>query len=673
MADNRTMAQMLQAPIEGYEDAIVVPQINANNFELKQTLINLVQSNQFTERQDSHNHLRFFNKVTSTFRHPEVPNTTVKLLLFPFSLEGEARIWLDKEPPRSILTWEYFVSKFINQFFPPSKTTYLRNEITNFLQKSNETFNEAWERFKDLLRQCPHHGFSELHQLDTFYNALNPNDQDALDSAAEGNFLDKIPRECLSIIESKSKVRYSRSRVTYVRANANAPLPLSSSHPSSFDLQQIVASLEDKLEIRMNRFEKSLNEMKNSFITPTAPLKAVTEVCVTYESNHSYNQCPLTRGGKDFPVFHDNIQQFQTAAVGNFVQTRQNISNQIRPPGFNQPVHQNNQNRFQGNNFNQNQNRQPNQRAIYQNRPQQNPSFQAPPQQNTITQGKFEAYTTVNDDNMNNLQLKFENIQKNQQDFQKKFEQKQDDFQNQMMHFMQNLYKPSSSSSLPTKALPTNDARVVVKFLKSLFSRFGTPKAIISDRGTHFCNDQFARIMSKYGVTHRLCTSYHPQTSGQVEVTNRRLKRILERTVGENRALCSDKLEDALWAFRTAFKTSVGCTPYRLVYGKACHLPLELEHKAFWALKHANFDLKTAGDHRNQQLNELSELRDQAYENSLIYKERTKKLHDEKIKNRIFNVGDQVLLFNSRLKIFSGLFPKIEAFLCWNQLPRSFH
>nr|GEY56173.1 reverse transcriptase domain-containing protein [Tanacetum cinerariifolium] len=201
MADNRTMAQMLQAPIEGYEDAIVVPPINANNFELKQTLINLVQSNQFTGRQDPYNHLRFFNKVTSTFRHPEVLNTTIKLLLFSFSLEGESRTWLDKEPPRSILTWEDLVLKFINQFFPPSKTTYLRNEIINFLQKPNETFNKAWEYFKDLLRQCPRHSFSELHQLDMFYNELNPNDQDALDSAAGENFLDKTPRECLSIIK----------------------------------------------------------------------------------------------------------------------------------------------------------------------------------------------------------------------------------------------------------------------------------------------------------------------------------------------------------------------------------------------------------------------------------------------------------------------------------------
>ncbi|GJV74611.1 reverse transcriptase domain-containing protein [Tanacetum coccineum] len=185
------------------------------------------------------------------------------------------------------------------------------------------------------------------------------------------------------------------------------------------------------------------------------------------------------------------------------------------------------------------------------------------------------------------------------------------------------------SKWVEAKALPTNDARVVVKFLKSLFSRFGAPRAIISDRGTHFCNDKFARVMSKYGVTHRLSTPYHPQTSGQVEVTNRGLKRILERTVGENRASWSDKLDDALWAFRTAYKTPIGCTPYKLVYGKACHLPVELEHKAYWALKHANFDyLPDPGDHRTAfQLNNLAIFVNQAI-NSLIYKEKTKKLHN---------------------------------------------
>ncbi|GKB65790.1 reverse transcriptase domain-containing protein [Tanacetum coccineum] len=210
------------------------------------------------------------------------------------------------------------------------------------------------------------------------------------------------------------------------------------------------------------------------------------------------------------------------------------------------------------------------------------------------------------------------------------------------------------SKWVEAKALPTNDARVVCKFLKSLFARFGAPRAIISDRGTHFCNDQFAKVMQKYGVTHRLSTAYHPQTSGQVEVSNRGLKRILERTIGENRASWSDKLDDALWAFRTAYKTPIGCTPYKLVYGKACHLPIELEHKAYWALKQANFDPIITGDHRKVQLNELNELRDHAYENSLIYKAKTKRLHDSKIKNRVFNIGDRVLLFNSRLKIFSG-------------------
>ncbi|GJT07552.1 reverse transcriptase domain-containing protein [Tanacetum coccineum] len=150
-------------------------------------------------------------------------------------------------------------------------------------------------------------------------------------------------------------------------------------------------------------------------------------------------------------------------------------------------------------------------------------------------------------------------------------------------------------------------------------------------------------------------TSSWPLTTCQNGMKRKRSPLMMpELFVGENRASWSDKLEDALWAFHTAFKTPIGCTPYKLVYGKACHLPIELEHKAYWALKHCNFDLKTAGDHRKVQMNELNELRDQAYENSLIYKEKTKKIQDSKIKNRVFNVGDRVLLFNSRLKIFLG-------------------
>ncbi|GJU76265.1 reverse transcriptase domain-containing protein [Tanacetum coccineum] len=161
MDDQRTMAQLLEAPTEGYEDAIVVPEINAN-FELKHGLINLVQNKQFFghDKEDPHAHIRYFNKITSTMKFPNVPSTSVKLMLFPFSLEGAARIWLEKEPPRSIQTWDDLVSKFINKFFPPSKTTNLRNEITRFQQRFDETFYEAWDRFNDLLRACPHHGFS---------------------------------------------------------------------------------------------------------------------------------------------------------------------------------------------------------------------------------------------------------------------------------------------------------------------------------------------------------------------------------------------------------------------------------------------------------------------------------------------------------------------------------
>ncbi|GKA61694.1 reverse transcriptase domain-containing protein [Tanacetum coccineum] len=201
------------------------------------------------------------------------------------------------------------------------------------------------------------------------------------------------------------------------------------------------------------------------------------------------------------------------------------------------------------------------------------------------------------------------------------------------------------------QALPTNDARVVITFLKKLFCRFGMPKALISDRGTHFCNKIMEKTMKRYGVNHRFSTSYHPQTSGQVENTNRALKRILEKTVKDNPAIWSRKLDDALWAFRTAFKTPTGTTPYKLVYGKNCHLPFEIEHRAYWALKNCNPDLIAAGEKRMFQLHELDELRHQAYENSRLYKARTKVWHDRKLKMRKeFKHGNKVLLFHSKYK-----------------------
>nr|GEY64912.1 hypothetical protein [Tanacetum cinerariifolium] len=248
---------------EGYEDAIVVPAITVDNFELKHGLLTLVQNKQFYghDKEDPHAHIRYFNKITSTLKFPNVPNTSIKLMLFPFSLEDAARIWLEKEPPRSIFTWDDLVSKFIN--------------------------HEAWDRFKYLLRAYPHHGFSELHQLDTFCNALNSKDQDSLNSVAG------------------------------VSTNAST----SGVSPDVAELKDMVKAL--------------LLDKKGQNQSP-APVKAVEESCVTCGGAHSYRNCPATDGN----VYRDNIQEFvsQASAVnynqGNTSYRPQMMSNQIQPPRF---------------------------------------------------------------------------------------------------------------------------------------------------------------------------------------------------------------------------------------------------------------------------------------------------------------------------------------------------
>ncbi|GJS48428.1 hypothetical protein Tco_0598549 [Tanacetum coccineum] len=262
--------------------------------------------------------------------------------------------------------------------------------------------------------------------------------------------------------------------------------PLSASLPSnnSFDIQQLATSLEDKMTIKMKQM---MNEMKALVVTTPAPIKAVEEVCVTCGSNHNFNHCPLTRGGNDFPIFHDNIQQFQqTAAVGNFLQRNQpsNLASQMKPPGFNQPNVQNNQNRYQGanSNFNQNlgtnfnQNRQNNQGAVYQAPPYQPPTNQPLVNQalplvsqiQGVSKTDFESYAKANDANMNNLQMKLDNFQRNQNDFQRVYndsQKKQDDFQKMMLSFMQSYHtnQASSSSSLPSNTIPNprNEAKAI--------------------------------------------------------------------------------------------------------------------------------------------------------------------------------------------------------------------
>nr|GEW75670.1 reverse transcriptase domain-containing protein [Tanacetum cinerariifolium] len=300
MAD-RTMEELLQAPTKGYGEAIIILKIIAENFEIKTNLLQLVQTNKFHgfERDNPHTHISNFKRMTATLKYRDVLNDAIKLMLFPYSLEGAARIWYEKEPPNSILTWDDLVNKFINQFFPPSKTTHLKNEISRFTQRFEETFGEAWEHFKEMLRACPHHGFSELTQIDTFYNGLNEQDQDSLNVAAGGNLLSKTTREALKIIENKSKVRYSRSKSNVSRVNTNS--------------RDSVSKTDDRIDKLADQISNLVEIVNKQVITPSTA-KAVEKTCVICGGAYAYYDCIAT----------DSNQLSICAATGTY--------NQVSPP-----------------------------------------------------------------------------------------------------------------------------------------------------------------------------------------------------------------------------------------------------------------------------------------------------------------------------------------------------
>nr|GEZ68029.1 reverse transcriptase domain-containing protein [Tanacetum cinerariifolium] len=307
MADQRTMAELLRAPTEGYAEAIVAPLILADQFELKRSLINMMTTDQFfgLEKDNPHDHIRWFNKITSTIKYKDVPNSVIKLMLFSFSLAGAARRWLKKEPPRSIHTWEDLVSKFINEFFPPSRTTNLRNEISSFQQRFDESFHEAWDRYKDLLHQ------------------------DSLNAAGGGNLLERRTQDVLTIIKNKSKVRNSQnklvvSQVKSCDANSN----------SSSEIAKLTNAVNQQTSDMTTAMTAILKQFQAT--PPLASVKAVEEICVTCGGAHPYYQC-LAAGGNTFPKHRDNIQGYISAAAVNYNQGNSGyrppgMANQIRPP-----------------------------------------------------------------------------------------------------------------------------------------------------------------------------------------------------------------------------------------------------------------------------------------------------------------------------------------------------
>ncbi|GJZ71437.1 reverse transcriptase domain-containing protein [Tanacetum coccineum] len=437
----RTMEELLRAPTEGYGEAIVLPEINADHFEIKTNLLQLVQANPFNgrENENPHAHINSFKRITSTLRFRNVPNDVIKLMMFPYSLEGAAKTWYEKEPPNSILTWEDLVTKFVNQFFPPSKTTHLKNEISRFTQKFEETFSEAWERFKELLRACPHHGFTELTQVDTFYNGLNENEQDSLNAAAGGNLLSKTTREALNIIENKSKVRYSRNRSNASRMNV-----------TSSKTDERVDKLADQLS--------TLVEIVSKKVVTPAPVKAVEESCVTCGGAHSWYNCPAT----------DNNQASVCATTGTYNQVNppNRVSNQMAPPGF-APVQNNGQNRFnqnhvqgnnfnRGNNFHQNQGfqNQVNHVPNFQNQGFQNQPFQA--HNNQFQQGipsEITSYMKANESIVRNMQGQINEIRstltKQEENLRKNLN---NDMRSILGSFFQN--QASKSGTLPSNTIP---------------------------------------------------------------------------------------------------------------------------------------------------------------------------------------------------------------------------